>query len=59
MAKFSRFDPKNKKKGKNKYNSKENEGPRIKHPGLKRKVKVNFDKYMVYDNDYIDPTEEF
>ena len=59
MAKFSRFDPKNKKKGKNKINSKEREGPRIKRADNKRKVKINFDKYTVNDNDYIDPTEEF
>jgi len=59
MAKFTRFDPKNKKKGKHKFNSKEREGPRLKRvEDSKRKVKVNFDKYTVNDYDYIDSTEE-
>ena len=42
MAKFSRFDPKNKKKHKHKFNSKDHEGPRIKSTETKRKVKVKF-----------------
>jgi hypothetical protein len=58
MAKFTRFDPKNKKKGKHKFSSKEHEGPRIKKAEVKRKVKINFDKYMVDDYDYIDRTED-
>jgi hypothetical protein len=58
MAKFSRFDPKNKKKHKHKFNSKDHEGPRIKSTETKRKVKVNFDKFMVDDYDYIDRTED-
>ena len=45
MAKFTRFDPKNKKKGKHKFNSKEREVPRLKRVEAKRKVKINFDKY--------------
>jgi len=58
MAKFSRFDPKNKKKHKHKFNSKDREDPRIKSTEIKRKVKVNFDKLMVNDYDYIDRTED-
>jgi hypothetical protein len=59
MAKFSRFDPKNKKKHKHKFNSKDHEGSRIKSTETKRKVKSNFNKLMVNDYDYIDRTEEF
>lgn len=59
MAKFSRFDPKNKKKGKHKFNSKEHDGPRIKRAEVKEKVKLRFDRYRVNPNDYIDTSEEF
>jgi len=58
MAKFTRFDPKNKKKGKHKFNSKEREVPRLKRVEAKRKVKIDFDKYLEKNYEYIDPTEE-
>ena len=57
MAKFTRFDPKNKKKGKHKFNSKEREGPRLKRVEDSKR-KVRYDKYTVNDYDYIDSTEE-
>ena len=59
MAKFARFDPKNKKKGKHKFDSKEYEGPRLRRAeDSKRKVKVKFDRRLVNDYDYIDTSEE-
>ena len=60
MAKFARFDPNNKKKGKHKFNSKEREGPKLKRvEDSKRRVKETFDRYLVNNNyDYIDPSEE-
>lgn len=59
MAKFTRFDPKNKKKNKHKFNSKDYEGPRLKKTESKRKIKISLDKYTVNDYDYINLPEEF
>ena len=56
MAKFRRFDSRNKKKGKNKTYSQDEKDLRIRKVEVKRKSKINYESWKDYD--YIDPTEE-
>lgn len=55
MAKFARFDSRNKKKGKNKHYSRDIKDLRIKRVENKRKIKINQNRI---NYDYIDRTEE-
>jgi hypothetical protein len=56
MAKFGRFDSRNKKKGKNKVYSRDEKDLRIRKVEAKRKLKIKPTSWKSYD--YIDPTEE-
>lgn len=56
MAKFGRFDSRNKKKGKNKTYSRDEKDLRIRKVEAKRKLKIKPTSWKSYD--YIDPTEE-
>lgn len=56
MAKFSRFDARNKKKGKHKEFSRGEKEFRIKRIDNKRKIKLKPE--LVKNYEYIDPTEE-
>ena len=56
MAKFRRFDSRNKKKGKNKTYSQDEKDLRIRKVEVKRKSKINYESWKYYD--YIDITEE-
>lgn len=56
MAKFARFDSRNKKKGKNKNYSRDIKDLRIKRVENKKKIKINQNRIDNYD--YIDRTEE-
>jgi hypothetical protein len=58
MAKFGRFDSRNKKKGKNKVYSRDEKDLRIKRVETKRKTKINQTLVNKINYDYIDPTEE-
>jgi hypothetical protein len=58
MAKFGRFDARNKKKGKNKVYSRDEKDLRIKRVEQKRKTKINQTLVNKINYDYIDPTEE-
>lgn len=56
MAKFARFDARNKKKGKHKEFSRGDKEFRIKRIDNKRKIKLKPE--LVKNYEYIDPTEE-
>ena len=56
MAKFGRFDSRNKKKGKNKTYSQDEKDLRIRKLEVKRKLKIKPTSWKSYD--YIDRTEE-
>lgn len=58
MAKFGRFDARNKKKGKNKSYSRDEKDLRIKRVEPKRKPKINQALVNKISYEYIDPTEE-
>jgi uncharacterized protein YtpQ (UPF0354 family) len=58
MAKFTRFDSRNKKKGKHKSYSREEKDFRIKNPEMKRKIKIDVNALRKRYHEYIDPTED-
>ena len=58
MAKFTRFDSRNKKKGKHKSYSREEKDFRIKNPEIKRKTKIDVNTLRARNYEYIDTTEE-
>lgn len=58
MAKFGRFDARNKKKGKNKVYSRDEKDLRIKRVETKRKTKINQTLVNRISYEYIDPSEE-
>jgi hypothetical protein len=57
MAKFTRFDSRNKKKGKHKSYSREEKDFRIKHVDTKRRIKIGIQDVKDYEQ-YTDSSEK-